>query len=308
MSPLQRFAALRRARGPAADVRAGLERRIDADVRSTHKEPVVTSLDLGAYLERIGWSGEAPVTLETLSRLIRAHMSSIAFENLDVLLGRPVRLDLDGIQDKLVRGRRGGYCFEHAILFAAAIERLGFKSSCHSARVVLFLPRTETPRTHMFLTVGLPQGRFVVDPGFGGAAAQFAIPLVDGRDESPHEASHWMTKDGPYWWMRTRAGDGSSDVWVSTLEEEYPIDFEMANHYTASHPRSPFVNRLMMSVFRPDGRITMMNRDVTIRRGATTHKSQLTDRTALRNLLIEHFGFDLPDVEQLRVPAIPEWN
>jgi N-hydroxyarylamine O-acetyltransferase len=54
----------------------------------------VPSLDLGAYLERIGWSGEAPATLETLSRLIRAHMSSIAFENLDVLLGRPVRLDL----------------------------------------------------------------------------------------------------------------------------------------------------------------------------------------------------------------------
>ena len=268
----------------------------------------MTRLDLGGYLARIGWSGEAPVTPETLSQLIRAHMSSIAFENLDVLLGRPVRLDLDGIQEKLVRGRRGGYCFEHAILFAAAVERLGFSTMRHSARVVLFFPRTETPRTHMFLTVSLPQGRFVVDPGFGGAAAQFAIPLVDGREESPHEASHWMSKDGPYWWMRTQTGDGSSDVWVSTLEEDYPIDFDMANHYTASHPRSPFVNRLMMSVFKRDGRVTLMNRDLTIRRGATVHKSQLANRTALRSLLIEHFGFDLPEVEQLKVPAIPEWN
>jgi N-hydroxyarylamine O-acetyltransferase len=272
------------------------------------EERAVPSLDLGAYLERIGWSGQVPVTLETLSRLIRAHMSSIAFENLDALLGRPVRLDLDAIQDKLVRRRRGGYCFEHAILFAAAIERLGFKPARHSARVVLFFPRTETPRTHMFLTVSLPHGRFVVDPGFGGAAAQFAIPLEDGRAESHHGASHWMTKDGPYWWMRTQTGDESSDVWVSTLEEEYPIDFEMANHYTASHPRSPFVNRLMMSLFKPDGRVTLMNRDLTIRRGVTVHKSQLADRAALRNLLIEHFGFDLPEVEGLRVPAIPEWN
>jgi N-hydroxyarylamine O-acetyltransferase len=276
-----------------------------AEVQEEHVAP---SLDLGAYFERIGWRGAAPVTLETLSRLIRAHMSSIAFENLDVLLGRPVRLDLDAIQDKLVRGRRGGYCFEHAILFAAALERLGFKLTRHSARVVLFFPHTETPRTHMFLTVSLPDGRFVVDPGFGGAAAQFAIPLVDGRAESPHEASHWMTKAGPYWWMRTQAGDGSSDVWASTLEEDYPIDFEMANHYTASHPRSPFVNRLMMSVLKPDGRVTVMNRDVTIRRGATAHKSQLIDRPALRKLLIEHFGFDLPEVERLRVPAIPEWT
>jgi hypothetical protein len=73
----------------------GLERCIDADLRGAYEERVVPSLDLGAYLERIGWRGEVPVTLETLSRLIRAHMSSIAFENLDVLLGRPVRLDLD---------------------------------------------------------------------------------------------------------------------------------------------------------------------------------------------------------------------
>jgi hypothetical protein len=64
----------------------------------------------------------------------------------------------------------------------------------------------------MFLTVSLPQGRFVVDPGFGGAAAQFAIPLVDGKAESPHDASHRMTKDGPYWWMRTQTGDEPSDV------------------------------------------------------------------------------------------------
>jgi N-hydroxyarylamine O-acetyltransferase len=140
-------------------------------VPSVYEVRVVASLDLGAYLERIGWSGEAPVSLETLSRLIRAHMSSIPFENLDVLLGRPVRLDLESVQDKLVRGRRGGYCFEHAILFAAAIERLGFKSTRHSARVVPFFPRTETPRTHMFLTVGLPQGRFVVwSPQAGGTS------------------------------------------------------------------------------------------------------------------------------------------
>jgi N-hydroxyarylamine O-acetyltransferase len=280
----------------------------DAFMGSADVEPVVSSLDLGAYLDRIGWSGAAPATLETLSRLIHAHMSAIAFENLDILLGRPVRLELEAIQDKLVRQRRGGYCFEHAILFAAALERLGFKSTRHSARVVLFFPHTETPRTHMFLTVSLPEGRFVVDPGFGGAAAQFAIPLIDPRAGSPHEASHWMINAGPYWWMRTQTGDGPSDVWASTLEEDFPVDFEMANHFTASHARSPFVNRLMMSLFKADGRVSVMNRDATIRRGATSYKSQLPDRTALRNLLIEHFGFDLPEVESIRVPAIPEWN
>ena len=31
-------------------------------------------------------------------------------------------------------------------------------------------------------------------------------------------------------------------------------------------------------------------------------------RAALRALLVEHFGFDLPEVEQLRVPSIVEWE
>ncbi len=106
----------------------------------------------------------------------------------DVLLGRPVRLDLDGVREKLVGARRGGYCFEDAYFFAAAIEELGFHPICHSARVLLFFPRTELPRTHMFLTVKLPEGRFVADPGFGGPGAQHRLPLVDAGDATPAPA------------------------------------------------------------------------------------------------------------------------
>ena len=49
-------------------------------------------------------------------------MSRIPFENLDVLLGRPIRIDLASIQAKLVAASRGGYCFEHARLFAAVLD------------------------------------------------------------------------------------------------------------------------------------------------------------------------------------------
>ncbi|HEY6895457.1 MAG TPA: arylamine N-acetyltransferase, partial [Rhodanobacteraceae bacterium] len=68
-------------------------------------------LDLEAYLARIQWNGARTPTLATLRALLQAHMRAIPFENLDVLLGRPVRLDLDGVQSKLVLARRGGYCF-----------------------------------------------------------------------------------------------------------------------------------------------------------------------------------------------------
>jgi N-hydroxyarylamine O-acetyltransferase len=271
-------------------------------------ENMTASLDLDSYFERIGWGGETRPTIETLAGLLLAHMSSIPFENLDVLLHRPIRLDLEGIEDKLVRARRGGYCFEHTTLFAAALEKLGFQPIRHSARVVLFSPRTEASRTHMFVTVKLRDGTFVVDPGFGGPAAPFPVPLVDAGTRPTDQPTHWMVRDGDYWFMRARADDRSFDAWASTLEQDYPVDFEMANHLMATHPSSPFVNLVMMSIFKKDGRVTLMNRGFTIRRGDSSASGQLVDRAALRAFSIEHFGFDLPEVEQLRVPAIPEWG
>ncbi|HEY6785968.1 MAG TPA: arylamine N-acetyltransferase, partial [Trebonia sp.] len=80
----------------------------------------VAKLDLDAYLDRLGLAGEPlPVTGETLGRLCQAHLAAIPFENLDILLGRGIRVDLESIQAKLVGARRGGYCFEQGQLFGA---------------------------------------------------------------------------------------------------------------------------------------------------------------------------------------------
>jgi N-hydroxyarylamine O-acetyltransferase len=82
----------------------------------------------------------------------------------------------------------------------------------------------------------------------------------------------------------------------------------MANHFTATHPSSPFVSNLFLSLFKPDGRVSAMNRNVIVRRGGETLSSKLADRAALRTLLVEQFGIDLPEVERLSVPMIPEWG
>jgi N-hydroxyarylamine O-acetyltransferase len=266
------------------------------------------AFDLDAYFERVRWDGDTSPSLETLSGLMWAHMTHIPFENLDVLLGRPVRLDLDSLQQKLVRSRRGGYCFEHMTLFAAAIEALGFRPARHSARVLLMSARQESARTHMFLTVAVEDGTYVLDPGFGGPAATFPVPLVDGGVCGPAGASHWMHRQGDDWVLRHRLGIEPADAWISTLECDFPIDFELASHYTSTHPSSPFVNNLFLSLFKPDGRIGVRNRDVTVRQGDRVQFFQLDDRAALRTLLVEQFGFDLPEAEHLRIPLIPEWG
>ena len=264
----------------------------------------MASSTLAAYFARIGWNGAAPPTLETLARLLRAHMTSIPFENLDVLLGRPVRLDLESLKAKVIDSRRGGYCFEHTTLFAAMLEALGFDLSRHSARVVRFLPRERAPRSHMFLTVNLAEGVFVADPGFGGPAATFPVPLADKAGD----ATHWMARDGDLWVFRGKGEDGAAmDAWVSTLERDLPVDFEVSNHYMSTHPNSPFTKNLMASLFTESGRVAVMNRDVSIREGEEAQKSQLDDRAALRRLLNAHLGFDLPEAEGLKIPAVPEW-
>ncbi|MDQ6917203.1 MAG: arylamine N-acetyltransferase [Pseudomonadota bacterium] len=279
----------------------------DAATLPAERSCDTSALDLDAYFERIGWDGTTRVGLDTLSRLVPAHMRSIPFENLDVLLGRPVRLDLESLQAKLVRAHRGGYCFEHATLLAAVLERLGFRPSRHSARVTMASPRSASPRTHMFLTVPLDEGIFVVDAGFGSLAPPFPVPLLDGETTHADDATHWMARDEGFWWLRAKSGGETIDAWASTLEEDQPIDFELANHYIATHPASAFVNRILMRALIAGGRVTVMNRDVTVWRDGVAQDSQLADRAALRALVAEHFGFDLPQIERVRVPSIEEW-
>jgi N-hydroxyarylamine O-acetyltransferase len=266
------------------------------------------ALDLDAYLERIQWRGALRPDLASLSGLLLAHMMHIPFENLDVLLARPVSLDIGRVQDKLVGARRGGYCFEQVTLFAAALEALGFAPVRHSARVVRFLPPDRAPRTHMFLTVPLGDRTYVVDPGLGGYAPRVPVALLEGALACAGDDVHWMVRDGAHWVLRARLADEEMDLWRSTIEADNLVDFEMANHYTATYPQSIFRQRLMLRALTPDGRVTVLNRDVTMWHGRQAQVAQLADRRALRALLQSHLGFDLPEVEQMRVPGVPEWT
>ena len=266
------------------------------------------AVDLDAYFERIRWGGSTRPGYETLAGLLRAHMLHIPFENLDVLLRRRVHLELDPLQNKLVRAHRGGYCFEHATLFAAVLEQLGFEPMRHTARVIVFLPPHASPRTHMVLTVPTADGTFVADPGLGVLAPRTPIPLVDEVKVHDDNEVHWMAREQNHWTLRAKIGERVVDCWVSPLELDNLVDFEVGNHYTSTHPKSPFVNRIMLRALTPWGRVTVMDRDVTLWRAGTPHAHQLADRAALRRLLAEHFGFDLPGVERLRVVSIPEWE
>jgi N-hydroxyarylamine O-acetyltransferase len=268
----------------------------------------MTRFSLDAYLARLGWTGPVEPTLPTLTALTRAHIASIPFENVDVLLGRGISIELDAVCQKMIAGRRGGYCFEHGTLFQAAIDRIGFRSTAHAARVLTLVPRQQAARTHMFLTVAIDGESFLVDPGFGGHGPLVPVPVHEGVDARDGADRHRVVRHDDEWVLEAEIDGRMVPLWTSTLEPQYPVDFEVANHWVSTASRSPFVNRLMLRALMPGGRTSVMNRDVTLLRGARTEKYQLVDRTALRQLLADHFGFDLPEVERLRVPHVPEWG
>jgi N-hydroxyarylamine O-acetyltransferase len=268
----------------------------------------MTVLDLDRYLARIGWSGAREPTLETLAGVLRSHMRAIPFENLDVLLGRGVRIDLASVQEKLIVARRGGYCFEHGTIVQAALTQLGFAPTAHTARVIMLRRRDEAPLTHMVLTVPLDGRRFVVDPGFGGHAPLVPVPVSEDEDASEGTDRHRMVgREGE--WVLEAAIDGSYvPLWTSSLAPAKPVDFVMANHFVSTFPQSPFVTNIMLRAFSPRGRVSMMNRDLTVRDGAHVEKGVVSDRAGLRSVLVHDFGFDLPEVESMRVPAVAEWG
>lgn len=271
----------------------------------------MADIDLGAYGARIGLADMALApSFATLATLLADHMRTIPFENLDVLRGRPIRLDPASLVEKLVAGGRGGYCFEHASLFALVLEALGFDLTRHTARVVLGSSRDQAARTHMFMTVRLPEGIFVADPGLGGSASMVPVPLVDGGAMGPSAADHWMAREGSLWVLRARgtADAGPIDAWVSDLAADNMIDFEVGNHYVATHPASFFYQHLALHRFTPEGRVGVKDRNVTIRRGDAVETLVLADRAALRRLAAERLGLDLPWLLSLRVPAVPEWT
>jgi len=149
----------------------------------------------------------------------------------------------------------------------------------------------------------------VLDPGFGGHGPLVPLPLVENVETREGPDVHRFARRDGEWLLETEIAGAMSPLWMSTLEPESPIDFVMGNHYTSTWPESGFVQRLMLRAITPNGsRVSVMNRDMTVAKNGIFERSQLTDRGELRALLQREFGIDLPEVERLRVPTVPEWD
>jgi len=274
----------------------------------------VGKLDLDAYLDRIGYDGAAgpagpsAPSQATLAALHRAHLAAIPFENLNLMLGRGISVDLESIQAKLVDAKRGGYCYEHGQLFGAALERLGFQVDRLLARVG---PDGEPvrPRTHLTLRVRADGGTWLADVGFGSSPPG-PLPLRGLTSGGPQDLGGWIYEivpdetDGAAKLREFQAGE-----WVTLYRYEdqpvYPADVVMSNHYTATYPESWFTWQPIVARRYPDVIHALVGRVYTITSAGHVKTRRTLSDAEFAAALSEVFGMTFTDDELAALVAAP---
>jgi N-hydroxyarylamine O-acetyltransferase len=277
-----------------------------SDLTSSAETPL-EERDLDAYLRHIGYNGPLRADLATHESLIGAHAATIPFENLEVLAGRVPSLDRASLRDKLLSGRRGGYCYEQNLWFLAALRTLGFDAHPAEARVRAKVPPDViTGRTHLAVRVVLGDRKLLADVGFGGMAPLAPVPF----DGEPHRCA-----DGAVYRLvarpdasdetalQIRTSDGWQDCYHVGPDAPHRVDLEMGNWFVATFPRSMLGNNLLVARAADGGRLTLFNHLLTFRRAATgtLEQCELSTRSEFKDVLGERFGLRLEpgDVDRL---------
>jgi N-hydroxyarylamine O-acetyltransferase len=268
----------------------------------TDESAIPGRVAVDAYLARIGYAGPLEPTVAVLEALHLAHATHIPFENLDILLGRPIRLDLECLQAKLVAGGRGGYCFEQNTLFAAVLAELGFRVTLLAARVRFGANRI-LPRTHMALQIRIDDAEWLADVGFGAAGLLLPIRFADGAPVREFAWTYRLVREAGQWVLQSQSDAVWQDLYAFTLDPQLAVDFEVANHYVSTHPQSRFVQSLTVQQVTREARHALVNRDYSVDRGTEVVRQTLRDDAEVLALLAGTFGLSFPSGTRFRVPA-----
>ena len=254
-------------------------------------------IDLDAYFARIGYTGERAPTLETLRALHLLHPRAIAFENLSPLLGWPVRLDPESLEQKLVRSKRGGYCFEQNLLFKHVLESLGYRVRGLAARVLWNQPEDAiTARSHMLLRVEVDGEDHLADVGFGGQTLTGPLRLEpDVEQATPHEPFR-LVRTGEGFTMSCLVRDTWKTLYRFGLEEQFQVDYEVTNYYLSTNPSSHFKTRVFAARPLEDRRYGLLGNQLSTHwRDGTTERRVLEGPGEVREARGTLFGLEVPE-------------
>lgn len=275
------------------------------DVTAAQASATPREIDLNAYFERIGHTGPATATLETLHAVVAGHTRSIAFENIDPLMGIPV-IDLSpgALADKLVTRGRGGYCYEHNGLMRYVLQSLGFEVQMLVGRVVWML-EADAPlpaRTHNVLSVTIPDTGldYLVDVGFGGQTLSSPIRMILDEAQATRHEPYRIVAHGDERMLEALIRDVWRPLYLFSVVPAPQIDLEVGSWYVSTHPASGFVVGMTVARVTDDARWNLRGRNLSVHRlDGTSTKTRLQSAAEVLELLDLRFGINLTGIAGL---------
>jgi N-hydroxyarylamine O-acetyltransferase len=241
--------------------------------------------------------------LLTLQALHEAHLLAVPFENLSIHYGQPIVLQEEALFNKIVRQRRGGFCYELNGLFAWLLRQLGFQVTLLSAEVANASGSFSPEFDHLTLLIHQLDGAdWLADVGFGDS---FRLPLRFEAELAQQEA------DGRTYRLRREYGEGdkseentqreywivqqySDDRWQPhyrfTLHPRALTDFTQRCHFQQTSPESHFTQKRMCSLATPMGRITLSDLLLITTIHGNREERMVRSEEEYREMLAEWFG------------------
>lgn len=220
--------------------------------------------ELKLYFDRIGLAISVSPTLEVLTVICQHHTRTIPFENIDPVLGIPIKLDMQAIHQKLLVEKRGGYCFEHSMLLMEVLAEIGYKVRGITSRPASsYNKKNKATRTHMALVVTHKEKDYLIDVGYGSLVPTEPLLLEENLIQSTALGDYKITREGTDFLLQTFVQNHWRPLYIFDLREQVYADFEVANWYISNHPNSYYVNNLMASIVKGDAHYSLNNNRLT---------------------------------------------
>jgi N-hydroxyarylamine O-acetyltransferase len=255
------------------------------------------NVEIEAYLQRIKYVGDVQPIEATLRALHRAHLFAVPFENLDISLERKIVCDENHALRKIVKERRGGFCYELNGAFAALLRALGFRVTLLSARVAREDGSYGPEFDHLTLRVDLDEA-WLADVGFGECFLD-PLRLEPGTDQAQSGRVYRLTSpissiDGEFA-LEVMVEDKWKEEYAFTLEPRELSDFAGMCHYHQTSPGSHFTRQRICSLATPQGRVTLSDEKLIETRGGSRYETLLSGDQEWRANLSERFGVILSE-------------
>jgi N-hydroxyarylamine O-acetyltransferase len=254
-------------------------------------------MEKSTYLTRIGYNGHVKPDAQTLLGLQHAHLRSVPFENLDIGLNRPIRLDKYSLWDKIVIQRRGGFCYEVNGLFAWLLEEIGFDVTYLNARDYHEADDTfGIDFDHLTLMVRIPNEstRWLVDVGWGDT---FTLPLMidttDWQEQGLRAYRLEPFREGYQLWQRGYGGQVERQYYFDQRPRQFPAEYEATCLYHQTSHESIFTRKRIISRLTENGRVSLDDKRLIITTNGQREEHPFEDDIEFRKLLLEYFNITL---------------